>query len=112
MAAEFPFIPDWSPDFAVNPRIAKVDFGDGYAQRLAKGLNSQLETVKLTFSGRSDAEARAIVDFFAKRGGTVPFTAQIGFASPIKKYVTEGGWGHVIAYNDHNTVTATFQEVP
>jgi phage-related protein len=108
----FKFIPDWSPSFKVNPRVSKVEFGDGYAQRLGKGLNTTLESVSLTFSGRSDSEAAAILAFFERRGGVEPFTAQIGFNSPIKKYVTEGEWTHTIEYKDHNTITATFQEVP
>jgi phage-related protein len=113
-AAEFPFIPDWSASIAVSPRIAKVDYGDGYAQRMAQGINHQLETVQLTFSGRTDAEAAAIKAFFAKRGGVRPFTAQIGIGAnaPIKKYVTEGEWKHVLEYNDYNAITVTFQEVP
>jgi phage-related protein len=111
-APQFKFIPDWSPAFSVNPRISKVEFGDGYTQRVGKGVNTMLRSVSLTFSGRSDAEAAAILSFFESKGGVEPFTAQIGFNSPIRKYVTEGEWKHTIEYNDHNTITVTFQEVP
>jgi phage-related protein len=110
--ADFKFLPDWSPEFAVSPRITKVEFGDGFAQRTTHGLNSQLETVRLTFSGRLDRQARKIIAFFEKHRGVIPFTAQIGFNSPIKKYVTEGEWKHTIVWNDHNDITVTFQEVP
>jgi phage-related protein len=112
MAAKFPFIPDWAPEIDVAPRISKVDFGDGLAQRFAKGLNAQLQTIKLTFSGRTDKEAAEIIRFFEEHGGTEPFTAQIGFNSPVKNYVTEGGWTHTIAWNEYNHITVTFQEVP
>jgi phage-related protein len=109
---EFTHIPDWSAELAVNPRIAKVEFGDGYAQRIAKGLNTQLERVSLTFSGRTDQEAAEIAAFFKKKGGVTPFTAQIGFSSPVKKYVTEGEWTFNYAQYNYNTITVTFQEVP
>ena len=112
MAAEFTFIPDWSAVISVEPQITEVGFGDGYTQRTAKGLNHQREMVKVQFSGRTDAEAAAIKAFFAARGGVAPFTAQIGFHAPVKKYVTKGAWEHELVYNDHNTITATFQEVP
>jgi phage-related protein len=109
---EFAFIPDWSAELAINPRIAKLEFGDGYAQRAAKGLNTQLERVSLTFSGRTDKEAAAIMAFFKDKGGVASFTAQIGFSAPIKKYVTEGEWSLNMAQFNFNTVTVTFQEVP
>ena len=109
---DFPFVPDWNAAISVEPRISKVDFGDGYAQRVGKGLNTMLETVSVSFSGRTDAEAAEIKAFFDERGGCVPFTARIGFGSPIKKYVTDGAWElTLVQYND-NTITATFQEVP
>ena len=110
--ANFPYVPDYSTKISVEPRVSKIAFGDGYAQRAGRGLNTMLEAVALTFSGRTDAEAAGIVAFLESRGGTETFTAQIGFSAPIKKYVTEGGWERSLdAYND-NTVTVSFQEVP
>jgi len=108
----FPFTPDWGPTISTTPRIKEVGFGDGYTQRTADGLNAMLETVQLTFSGRSDAEAEAIIAFFERHGGVDTFTAQIGFGARTKKYITKGEWRKVPEYNEHNTITATFQEVP
>ena len=109
---DFPFIPDYSAKISVEPRISKVGFGDGYAQRVGRGLNTQLEAVSLTFSGRTDAEASEIAAFFESRGGTEAFTAQIGFSAPIKKYVTEGAWERCLDGFNDNTITVSFQEVP
>jgi phage-related protein len=108
----FEHVPDYSAQSKIEPRISRVEFGDGYAQRIGRGLNTMLQTLELTFSGRTDAEAEDIRAFFAARGGFEPFMAQIGFGSPIRKYVTEGEWARTWdAYSD-NTVTVTFKEVP
>jgi hypothetical protein len=71
-----------------------------------------LEKISLTFSNRTDAEAMAIIEFFEMKGGVTPFTAQIGFASKSKKYVTEGEWSRDMVHFNQNTITVTFQEVP
>jgi phage-related protein len=110
----FKWIPDYAAQAKVEPRVSKLDFGDGYAQRLARGVNTMLEVLDLTFSGRTDEEAEAILAFFAERGGIGPFTATIGVgpAPPTKKYVTSGEWARTWDAFSDNTVTATFQEVP
>ncbi|MCL1909289.1 MAG: phage tail protein [Holophagaceae bacterium] len=109
---EFTFIPDWGAEVAVNPNISAAPFGDGYVQRMGKGINSQLNRISLTFSGRTDGEAEEILGFFRERGGVAPFTARIGFGSPIKKYVTEGEYKRVFDQYGHNSVSVVFQEVP
>jgi len=109
---EFAFIPDYSAQIGVNPRISKVEFGDGYTQRIGKGFNNQLERVSLTFSGRTDNEATAIINFFKERGGVTPFTARIGLNDPIRKYVTDGEWRRSFDQYNYNTITVEFQEVP
>ena len=112
--AEFPFIPDWSAEISVNPRISEISFGDGYTQRLGKGINNQLERISLTFSGRTDEEAIEIMSFFNKKGGVTPFTAQIGIGKdvPIKKYVTSGEYKRNFSQFNFNSISVTFQEVP
>jgi len=106
--------PDYSTKAGTAPRISKVDFGDGYAQRMGRGFNTMLETVNVTFSGRTDAETEQILAFFMERGGVEPFLARIGTDAnmPPKKYVTEGEWTRTWDAFGSNTITATFQEVP
>jgi phage-related protein len=110
----FKWVPDYAAQSKVEPRVSQVNFGDGYAQRLARGVNTMLETLALTFSGRTDAEAEAILAFFAERGGVGPFTATIGVGPdpPTRKYVTSGEWTRTWDAFSDNTITATFQEVP
>jgi phage-related protein len=110
----FLWIPDYTAQAKVEPRVSKVEFGDGYAQRMGRGVNTMLETLSLTFSGRTDGETELILAFLKDRGGFEPFTATIGVGPnpPTKKYVTEGEWTRTWdAYSD-NTITVTFKEVP
>lgn len=63
----------WSPSFGGGveqvPRLRAVAFGDGYGQAAPDGLNHQPRTLSLTFAGRSDAEASAILAFLREHGG-------------------------------------------
>ncbi len=112
--ADFTYVPDWNPAMSVEPAVAKVSFGDGYTQRFAKGINNQLQKIKLTFSVRSDTEASAIISFFEARAGCASFTFRLRPTDPLKKWVTEGEWQHTpwAGASDCNTITVTFQEVP
>jgi phage-related protein len=111
-APDFRHVPSYSTKSSVEPRISKVEFGDGYAQRMGRGINTMMEAVSVAFDHITDAEAEKILAFFAARGGTEPFTARINPGSPIKRYVTEGGWDRTWDAWSDNTVTATFREVP
>jgi phage-related protein len=110
----FRWIPDYTAQARVEPRVSKVEFGDGYAQRMGRGLNTMLETLSLTFSCRTDGETEDILAFLKDRGGIGPFTATIGVGlnPPTKKYVTEGEWARTWDAYSANTITVTFKEVP
>ena len=74
MTDVFPWTPDNSFSEAHEPRIRKTLFGDGYEQRSGSGVVSDLGKWSLTFSGRTETEARAITAFLAEQGGVTPFT--------------------------------------
>lgn len=58
--ATFPYAPDWGCKPTMTPRVLKAQFGDGYDQRAGDGLSPFLATWGLTFSVRSESEARGI----------------------------------------------------
>lgn len=51
------FNPLWLPDYGANrskkPRVKRVEFGDGYEQRVADGINTVKEEWSLTFSAKN-----------------------------------------------------------
>lgn len=109
--ATFTWIPDQSPDEAYEPRVRRVNFGDGYAQRVTFGLNSNPGTHTLEFSNREPAEANAIMDFLRARNGVESFDWTPPWSGGISgKYVCARYARKPMTCAIH-TVTATFEQV-
>jgi len=112
---DFTYVPssiDESATFAVD----KIQFGDGYKQRIPKGINNALRTWSVTFTDRSLTDANAMVEFWRSRFGATSFTWRpIGFSADVhvvcEKYsrpIQNRFKGGEFTY----TVSATFEEVP
>jgi phage-related protein len=69
----FPYVPDYASPLEETPRIRKAQFGDGYEQRTADGLNTILQKWSVKFNVRPRADADEILAFFRALGGTTPF---------------------------------------
>lgn len=90
--AIFQFSPDYSSSVSKKPRIKKMQFGDGYEQRLSDGINTNPEEWSLTFK-RSPSQITAIDNFLSQREGLYPF-----------KWTTPKGVELVFACEDWNIV--------
>lgn len=102
----FTIAPDFGASMSLKPRVLTAQFGDGYAQRLGDGINTQGEEWSLTFSSRTAAEFDAILDFLEARGGTEAFD----WTSPrgtVGRFVCPE-WAYVPNNAASNTVTARF----
>ena len=91
-------IPDKSLSKASSPTILVAQFGDGYQQRIASGLNSIKESFTVTFNNRPKAEADDIEAFFrAKKGMTsFAFTYPDTNSTSAATAVTSGSPGSTI----------------
>lgn len=105
----FNFIPDFGATKDVKPRVSVIQFGDGYAQRVANGLNTRPETWSLTFANRSLSDADAIEAFFNARNGVEAFdwTPPDGV---LGKYVCSQ-WTRSVEKANLYSLTATFTQV-
>jgi phage-related protein len=56
-----------------EPKVMESKFGDGYSQRVADGINNNLQTWQISFTKRSGADVDAIYDFLEARGGVESF---------------------------------------
>lgn len=56
-----------------KPRILRADFGDGYSQRLADGINTIQEIWTVSFKNREFDEADDIYQYFESLGGVESF---------------------------------------
>lgn len=106
--ATFPnIVPDQGSDYAKEFRINRSQFGDGYSQRSANGINFQIRTLNLSWSNRPIADINTIKSFLDAQGGFTVFEyTPVGEATELK-------WS-CSGYNDppgngaYATISATF----
>jgi phage-related protein len=107
--ATFTYTPDFGINFEVTPTVRVSQFGDGYEQRQASGLNSQRKNWDLKFSLRSDTEAGVIEAFLVARGAVESFDwTDINGVSG--KYVCMS-WQRTKERFNLNTITCKFNQV-
>lgn len=108
-AYTFTWAPDNGAECEYKPRILSGQFGDGYEQRVADGINHNPESHSLTWSAQTLAERNAIVDFLKARGGVEAFnwTPPAGVAGT---YVCKE-WSASPTTAIAHRVTATFTQV-
>ena len=96
------------------PRVLRVQFGDGYEQRIAEGLNSLQETYNISYANRPKAEIDDIAAFMDDKKGVTKFNYVIpdtnnSGETTIKVVCDQYNLTYV---NDSSyTFTATFRRV-
>ena len=73
MPNTFTYIPTYGASEQTKPRVRAANFGDGYEQRVADGINTTKRVWTLTFS-KSAADMATVVAFLANEGGLTAFT--------------------------------------
>ncbi len=109
--AVFPSItPTYGVQKSSAPVTRKVQFGDGYEQRLTFGLNQNPKSFSLTFEV-SETDADTIETFLDARASD---NASFDFTPPgegsTSKFVCEQ-WTKSIPYLNRATIQATFRQV-
>lgn len=103
----FTYIPVYGATETTRARVLKAQFGDGYTQRVADGINTQPRTWSLSFS-KTQADIETILTFLRTEGGVTSFT----WTPPrgaVGKWICEE-WN--IAVNDgYDALTVQFVEV-
>ena len=108
--ATFPSIaPTYGAQKTSQPAVRKVQFGDGYIQRLTFGLNQNPKSWSLTWEV-SEANADTIEDFLDARGGAESFDWTPPDTATSYKWIC-GEWTKTIPYLNRATITATFVQV-
>jgi phage-related protein len=93
-----------------KPRVKTAQFGDGYGQDSADGLNALLQQWSLKFEDIYPHEGLAIRAFLVARGGTEKFQFRTQLGEVINVKCRE--WDTEPAKKGRLTITATFEQVP
>jgi len=101
--------PSYGAAVKVQPRVRQAQFGDGYSQRVADGINSAPRAWSLSFAKRTEAEIDAIESFLDTQGGTASFdwTPPRGAAG---KWICKT-WDRGLDDFNNERLSATFEEV-
>jgi len=107
--------PAISPEFSSGPRetkarVLKSDFGDGYSQRAADGINPLEYTYALTWENITEAEADTIDNFLVSKKGYIAFLWALPRTSTSLKWTCES-WTRKPVEGNLVTMTASFVRV-
>ncbi len=108
-------VPDKGMTRSADPVRHVIQFGDGYQQRMAEGINPLKETYSVAFSNRSRAEIDDITAFFENKKAvtafnfTIPDTNSGGNERTIKVVCSK--WSTSYTNGVGSSLTATFDRV-
>lgn len=108
--SQFTWMPSKGFTTDTTPRVRVAKFGDGYAQRIADGINTLEQTWNLTFGSIPLATADAIEAFFVTKAGVVSFTWTPP-DSQTEYWVLCSKWSITYETDFSRVVSATFERV-
>ena len=108
-------VPDRTMSNAIKPRVLKVQFGDGYEQRIQDGINNLRQEFSVAFNNRPKAEIDDIVAFLNNKAGTTAFNftypdSNAGGGETTIKVVCED-WSQRYSYDDFYSASMKFRRV-
>ncbi len=102
--------PTYASQKKTSTKVWQNDFGDGYSQRAARGLNSVSQEWSLTWSNLPYATINSIESFFSTRMGVTAF-----YWTPLRGAVPLificSSWSREFTGPDTDSLTATFTQV-
>lgn len=97
---------------ASSPRIHVANFGDGYEQRIADGINNLSQNMTLSFTTRPKAEIDDLVAFFESLGAVSKFRLTIDDTNGAETLkVVCKTWTQTWAYDNFYSLTASVERV-
>ena len=105
--------PSYAPTLNIENNLLRVELGDGYEQRLQKGINPTRRTWTLPFSRRSNSDTTNILNFLASSTGGNNGAKSFNWAPPYGatgKWTCENPIVNMVAF-DVNDIQLEFREV-
>ena len=94
------------------PKVKVAKFGDGYEQRVADGINNNLQKWTASFTRRSGTDIDAVYDFFEARGGYESFEWMPRGEVALRKFVCRKYTRKFDVYDVVQSISFTLEEVP
>lgn len=106
----FPNIqPTYTSSFKRTCRVLRSEFGDGYVQRAADGINNIGLTLDLVWEGLTSTQADRIDEFLQDHAGVTPFAMALPRTTEKLRWVCSE-WNYVWVEGELATITATFEQ--
>ena len=108
-------IPDKTLTRNNKPRVIKIQFGDGYEERVQEGINNITQNFSVSFNNRPKAEIDDIMAFLDNKAGTTAFdftypdTNASGNERTVKVVCED--YTQTYSFDDFYSCTATFRRV-
>ena len=106
--------PDKLMEASSTPNILSANFGDGYQQRIAKGINNLQQQYVVSFANRTKEEIDDITAFFTNKGGVTKFDFTIPDSNNSGETTIKvicPSWSQAYTTGDYYGCSATFTRV-
>lgn len=98
--------------FNQTPRFHKQNFQNDFFVRVEDGINKNLLNFDITFTSRSDREAKSILHFLEKHRGQDQFLFTLPAPYSKTKPFVCPEWRHTLKFKDNNDIQVRFKEQP
>ena len=100
-----------SPGTSETPEIKllRAEFGDGYTQATADGINHIRTVTECTWEVLTKDERNEVVAFFRERGGYQPFYFRMPHHDHARKWTVEN-WTETLISGSYHRIVATFRQ--
>ena len=106
-------VPDKGMTRNAQQKTRVIKFGDGYEQRLAKGINPSRRTFSLNFENRSNTVTNNILNFLSSATGGNNGAKSFNWSPPLGatgKWICQDPSVEIVAH-DLNNIDLVFKEV-
>lgn len=100
--------PTYGSTIKATTRVIRNEFGEGYSQRAADGMNNINKSVPLTWPALPIADADTLLAFFEAKGGHESFYWTPPWSAVVDIW-TAAEWDFTPISSTLKTVTATFK---
>ncbi len=97
-----------------QPNVLVANFGDGYQQRAARGINNLVQSYSVSFANRTKEEIDDITAFFENKGGVTNFSFTIPDSNNSGETTIKvicSSWSQAYTTGDYYGCSATFTRV-